>query len=211
MSDVIIQGSPEWFAIRCGKATASRVADICAKTKTGWGASRANYAAQLICERLTKTVAESYTNAAMQWGTDTEPQAREAYEFDSDALVDQIGFMDHPSVAMSGASPDGLVGEDGMLEIKCPNSATHIETLLGQSIPQKYAPQMQWQLACAGPQRLWCDFVSFDPRLPGEMRKFQRRMPRDNAMIAELEREVTIFLAEVEAKIQSLNSLYRSA
>lgn len=200
------QGSPDWFAIRCGKVTASRVADVIAKTKSGPSASRANYAAQLIAERLTGTVAESYSNAAMAWGTEQEPEARLAYEFRTDAEVEQIAFVLHPTIDMSGASPDGLVGADGMVEIKCPNTATHIETLLGQAIPEKYRTQMLWQMACTG--RRWCDFVSFDPRMPEEMRLFVQRLPRDDARIAELEFEVTGFLFEVDTTVRALIRKY---
>lgn len=200
------QGSADWFAIRCGKVTASRVADVIAKTKTGPSASRLNYAAQLIAERLTGTVAESYSNAAMAWGTEQEPEARLAYEFRTDAEVEQVAFVAHPLIAMSGASPDGLIGLDGMLEIKCPNTATHIETLRGQSIPGKYQTQMLWQMACTG--RQWCDFVSFDPRMPEEMRLFVQRLERDDARISELEDEVMAFLSEIDATVVELTRLY---
>lgn len=202
--DNLVQGTPDWFAARLGKVTASRVSDVVAKTKTGWGAGRANYMAQLIAERLTGVSAESYTNTAMQWGTDHEPEAREFYEFSTDLQVEQIGFVIHPAIVDSGASPDGLCGFDGMVEIKCPNTATHIETLIGQSVPGKYVTQMQWQMACAG--RDWCDFVSFDPRMPADMRLFVRRVHRDPQLIADLEREVVGFLAELEAKIAELQA-----
>jgi len=205
MSD-IVQGSPEWFAARLGKVTASRVADVIAKTKTGWGASRANYMAELIAERLTGESAPAFTNAAMQWGTEKEPDARAAYEFRTDADVVQVGFVNHPTVAMSGASPDGLIGDDGLVEIKCPNTSTHIDTLLGQSVPSKYITQMQWQMACTG--RAWCDFVSYDPRMPEAMRLFVHRVERDAAMIASLEADVSAFLAEVEKKASDLTSRY---
>lgn len=202
----IVQGSPEWFAERCGKATASRIADIVARTKSGYSASRANYAAQLVAERLTGTVAESYTNAAMQWGTEKEPEARAAYEWETDATVVEVGFVAHPTIAMSGASPDGLVGGDGLVEIKAPNTATHIETLLGGTVPAKYVTQMQWQMACTG--RRWCDFVSYDPRLPDEMRLFVQRVERDDTRIAELEEEVSAFLAEVDETVRRLRERY---
>ncbi len=202
---MIAQGSPEWFAQRLGKVTASKVADVMAKGKTGPSASRANYAAQLICERLTGQKAEGFTNAAMQHGTNTEPQARAAYCFYNDVTAEEAGFIDHPSIAMSGASPDGMVGSDGLLEIKCPNSATHIETLLSGKIDDKYAKQMMWQMACTG--RKWCDFVSFDPRLPVELQMKQIRYMRSEDVIAEMEREVTAFLAEIDAKMESLKKL----
>ncbi len=202
----IEQGSDAWKQIRIGKVTASRVADVVAKTKTGWGASRANYLAELIAERLTGEAAASFTNAAMQWGTDKEPEARAYYEFRSDAEVALVAFVDHPTIGMTGASPDGLVGDDGLIELKCPNTATHIETLLGDEIPAKYVTQMQWQMACTG--RKWCDFASYDPRLPESMRLFVKRVNRDDTRIAELEKLVEAFLAELDGKVSALRSLY---
>lgn len=202
----IVQGSPEWHKLRLGKATASRIADAIAKTKTGWGASRTNYMAELIAERLTGVVVEGYTNAAMQWGIDTEAEARAAYEFRTDCEVMEAGFIGHPSIAMSGASPDGLVGTDGLVEFKCPNTATHIDTLLGKFVDGKYLTQMQWQMACTG--RQWCDWVSYDPRLPEEMRLFVERVERDDKEIAILEDEVSLFLAEIDRKVAELVSRY---
>jgi len=202
----IIQGSPEWFAIRVGKVTASRVADVVAKTKTGWGASRANYMAELIAERLTGEAAEKFSNAAMAWGTEKEPDARAAYEFFTDSAVTEVGFAPHPSIAMTGASPDGLVAEDGQVEIKCPNTATHLDTLLSQTVPAKYITQMQWQMACTG--RKWCDFVSYDPRLPESMSLFVKRIERDDKLIADLETDVSGFLAELDDKLSKLNATY---
>lgn len=203
---MIVQGSPEWFAARLGKVTASKVADVVAKTKSGWGASRANYMAALIAERLTQTPADSFSNAAMQWGTEQEPLARVAYEFFTGRDVEQVGFVDHPSIPMTGASPDGLVGEDGLVEIKCPNTATHIDTLLDGKVPGKYVIQMQWQMACTG--RQWCDFVSFDPRMPEEMRLWIQRVDRDGPHIELLEEDVTVFLSTLDEKITALQKLY---
>lgn len=204
----IVQGSPEWFAIRLGKVTASRVADVVAKTKTGWGASRANYMAELIAERLTGEVAPSYVNGAMQWGIEHEAAARTAYEFRTDSEVVAVGFVQHPRIVDSGASPDGLVGGDGLIELKCPNTATHLDTLLALSIPEKYVTQMQWQMACTG--RKWCDFVSFDPRMPESMRLFVRRVERDDEAIAKLEKLVTDFLDEMAQKIAGLIKIYEA-
>lgn len=204
----IEQGSPEWHAKRCGKVTASRIADMMAKTKTGWGAGRANYRAQLVAERLTGIVANGYTNDAMEWGTATEADARAAYSFLRNADVVEIDFVDHPTIGMSGCSPDGLVGEHGLVEIKCPNTATHITTLLGGTIPGKYQLQMLWQMACTG--RQWCDFVSFDPRMPDDMRLFVQRLARDEGQIAEIAAEVQVFLGEVEAMVSDLTALYRN-
>lgn len=202
----IEQGSPEWFAARLGKVTASRVADVIAKTKTGWSASRTNYAAELVAERLTGVSAEKFSNAAMAWGTEKEPDARAAYEFYSDATVDLVGFVSHPTIRDAGASPDGRVGAAGLVEIKCPNTATHIETLLGGSVPAKYVTQMQWQMACEG--RQWCDFVSYDPRLPESMALFVRRVPRDQAMIEALEKDVSAFLREIDETVAQLRAKY---
>lgn len=201
----IVQGSEAWHQQRLGKVTASKVADVVARTKTGWGASRANYMAQLIAERLTGAKTESYSNAVMQWGTETEPQARAAYSFFTDSPVEEVGFVDHPAIAMSGASPDGLVSEDGLIEIKCPGTANHIDTLLGESIDGKYIKQMQWQMACTG--RKWCDFVSFDPRLPVELQIKIIRVVRDQVMIDELDKEIRVFLKEVDSKIEALGRL----
>jgi len=203
MIEKVEQGTPEWFAARLGNVTASRVADVIAKTKSGYSASRDNYMAQLICERMTNTVAESYSNAAMQWGTETEPLARAAYESHADVLVDQVGYVAHPAIRRAGASPDGLVGADGLLEIKCPNTATHIETLLSDTVPTKYITQMQWQMACTG--RQWCDFVSFDPRLPDGLQLFVKRVDASTEYITTLEEEVEKFLYELDNKIFKLN------
>ena len=196
------QRSDEWFAARLGKVTASRVADVIAKTKTGPSASRENYATQLVLERLTNKQAESYTNAAMQWGTDTEPMARQAYELKRGLFVNETGFVDHPTIEMSGASPDGLVGTDGLIEVKCPNSATHMETMLTQKVPAKYIPQMMWQMACTG--RNWCDFVSYDPRFPENLQIFIERVEYDPTYVRMLELEITQFLDEVTKKVEIL-------
>ena len=199
---MIEQGTPEWHELRRGKVTASRVADILARTKTGPSASRQNYLIELALQRTTKTIEPSYTNAAMEWGTATEPQARVAYEVNTHNFVDQVPFIDHPTIKGFGCSPDGLVGKDGLLEIKCPNTATHIETLLSQSVPGKYNTQMQFQMACTG--RQWCDFVSFDNRLPEELQLFVTRVPRDEVFIRLIEAEIVQFLAELDDKINKL-------
>jgi putative phage-type endonuclease len=201
------QRSAEWFAARLGKVTASRVADIVAKTKSGYSTSRANYMAELVCERLTGMQGESFSSAAMVWGTNTEPMARSAYESRMAELVEETGFVLHPTISMAGASPDGLIGDDGLVEIKCPNTATHIDTLLSDGAPSKYVTQMQWQMACTG--RKWCDFVSFDPRMPEEMQMFVIRVERNDDVITELEREVEKFLVELEYKITQLTKTYK--
>lgn len=199
------QRTDAWHQLRVGKVTASRVADIIAKTKTGPSASRENYLAQLVCERMTGKPAESYSNAAMQWGTEQEPFARAAYEAAKDVLVEEVGFVSHPTIEGAGASPDGLVGEFGLVEIKCPNTATHIQTLLDQKIPEKYIIQMQWQMACT--KREWCEFVSFDPRMGDGLQLFIKRVEYHPMYVAELEKEVIYFLMDVEDKINRLNKL----
>ena len=206
MTDCIQQGTAEWFAARAGKVTASRMADVMARTKTGYGAGRASYMAELICERLTGAKTDGFTSAAMQWGTETEPQARAAYEFIADAEVEETGFHIHPSIDGLGASPDGLVGSEGLLEIKCPNTATHLETLLTETIPKKYVLQMQTQMICTG--RQWCDFVSFDPRLPAELQIWIRRVPADPTVAEEIEAETVTFLGDLSEKIDALRGKY---
>ena len=196
------QRTDEWFAQRLGKVTASRVADVIAKTKTGPSASRDNYATQLVLERLTNAKGEFFTNAAMQWGTDTEPMARQAYELKRNVFVDEVGFIDHPTIDMSGASPDGLVDKTGLVEIKCPESKTHMEYLLSGKPPAKYIPQMMWQMACTG--REWCDFVSFDPRFPTNLQIFVIKVEYDPTYVRMLELEITQFLDEVSKKVEIL-------
>ena len=203
MSEEIQQGSDAWFAQRLGKATASRIKDIVAKTKTGYSTSRDKYLTQLLLERLTGTVAESYSDAAMAWGNDTEPFARAAYEAQKGVMVDQVAFINHPTIEMAGASPDGLVGDDGLVEIKCPMSHTHLESLLG-GLDDQYKVQVQWQMACTG--RKWTDLCSFDPRFPAELQLVIKRFERDDAFIATLEKEVIKFLAELDDKLNKVKS-----
>ena len=203
---MIEQRTPEWHAQRLGKLTASRIADATTRVKAGWGASRANYMAELLTERLTGQPYPRYSNAAMEWGTQNEPEARTVYQFERNVTVEEVGFVEHPRIAMSGASPDGLVGDDGLVEIKCPNTATHIATLLGEGeIDGGYVKQMQWQMACTG--RQWCDWVSYDPRLPVAMRMVIIRVSRDDKMIVKLEAEASEFLAELDGKGARLRSI----
>lgn len=205
----VIQGSEAWFAQRLGRVTASRLVDVLAKAKSGESTSRANYRAELVAERLTGKAAESFGNAAMKWGTDCEPLARAAYEAEFGVLVDEVGMVPHPSIEWSGASPDGLVGKDGLLEIKCPSTKTHIDTLLSGKAPAQYVPQMQWQIACTG--RAWCDFVSFDPRMPVDMQVFITRVMRDDDLVDAYEAEVVKFLAEVDSTVLKLTQLRQAA
>ena len=201
---MIVQGSDEWRQARLGKLTASRVADALARTKSGWGASRKTYRTQLVLERRTGIAAEGYTNRAMQWGTDTEPRARAVYALETLEDVVEVGFVDHPTIPMSGCSPDGLVGADGLVELKCPESHTHLEYILGiEPIPAKYLAQMQWQMACTG--RKWCDYVSFDPRMRDDEQYEVERIMRNDAIIEEMEKQVREFLAEVDEHMRMLD------
>lgn len=196
------QGSAEWFASRAGKVTASCISDVMAKIKTGEAASRADYKAQIVAEILTgKPQGSTFTNEAMQWGTEQEPFARAAYEIKHGMMVDQCGLVLHPTIERAAASPDGLVN-DGLLEIKCPKTATHLQYVLAGVVPTKYRPQMLWQMACC--ERAWCDFVSFDPRLPEDLQLFTVRFERDDDAIKAMEAEVIVFLAEVDAMIARL-------
>ncbi|MBA4220198.1 MAG: exonuclease [Methylobacterium sp.] len=203
----IVQGSESWKKLRLGKLTASRVADATDLLKSGKpSAKRLTYLGELIAERLTGLVVEKYQNELMRWGTEQEPQARALYEFYCGVDVEQVAFVEHPTIAMAGASPDGLVGDDGLIEIKCPSTSTHVDTLLAQAIPEEYVKQIDWQMACTG--RLWCDFVSYDPRLPPHMAMFVCRRERDEAAISDLEADARAFLVEIDMKVDALNALY---
>lgn len=202
----LIQGSEAWKLARCGSLGASQVAEALAKTKTGWGSSRANVMATLIVERLTGVPAESFMNDAMRWGVANEPEAKLAYSFRTDNDIVDIGLVRHPIIEGTHASPDGLIGDDGLIEAKCPQSATHLDYLLANSVPQKYRFQCQWQMACTG--RQWTDWVSFDPRMPAHMQLLVVRIHRDNELISALEKDVIDFLGELERKLDDLRRLY---
>jgi putative phage-type endonuclease len=202
----IEQRTDDWFAARLGKVTASSLYKVLAKTKTGYGADRGNYMTQLVLERVTGSKAESYTNSSMQWGIDQEPFARAAYEASRGVMVDEVGFLPHPSIEAAGASPDGLVGDDGMVEIKCPDSKTALECWLSDNpVESKYFSQMQWQMRCA--DRSWCDYVVFDPRMPTKAQLFVTRVHRDEEWLSVTEGEVVKFLAEVDAKVAALKKI----
>ena len=191
------QRTSQWFQQRLGHVTASRVSDAIAGKDT---ATRRNYLVQLVAERLTGQQQESFTNAAMQWGTDTEPLARVAYQAEHD-WVEEVGFITHPSIEWFGASPDGFVG-DGLIEIKCPNTTTHLDWRLDGVVPKKHQPQMLAQLACTG--RKWVDFVSFDPRLPEKLQLFVVRFKPDQKEIDALETKIRAFLVDVQTAINKL-------
>ena len=191
-----------WFAARTGKATASKFKDVLAKLKNGNSSEARNkYLIEIVVERLTGQSAQHFTNAAMQWGTDREAEANVSYCEKFNVEVDSTGFVRHPTIE-AGASPDGLVDWDGLIEIKCPfNSANHIQTWL-TGMPPEHMAQVQGQMWVTG--RQWCDFVSFDPRMPLTLQTYVQRIPRDEAFIANLERELVLFLAEADAMIASL-------
>jgi putative phage-type endonuclease len=201
-----IQGTSEWKAARAGHVTASRISDVMAKIKSGEAACRRDYKAQIVAEILTGAPSEDgYTNAAMQWGNEQEPFARAAYEIQTGQMVDQVGFVLHPTIERAGASPDGLVGDDGLVEIKCPKTSTHLQYVCIGKVPADYQPQMLWQMACTG--REWVDFASYDPRLPERHQLFIRRLGRDNTRIAEFEAEVRNFQKEVNGLLLQLGEL----
>ena len=207
---MIEQRTDEWFQQRLGKVTASRISDVIAKTKTGVSTSRQNYLVQLVSERLTGKKGDSFVNQAMIDGIERESAARELYMRTRGVSVTEVGFFDHPTIAMSGASPDGAVNAEedgkyaGLIEIKCPIETTHTNTLMSKSVPSKYKPQIQWQMASVSPNVKWVDFISFNPNFPDTMQLFVARVDRDNDYIAELEAEVVKFLDEVEQTIIKL-------
>lgn len=196
------QGSAEWLAERAGRVTASKIGDVMmAKTTAGFQ----NYLAQLVCERLTGQPVDTFKGEAMEHGNETEPQARAFYELESGNEVQECGFILHPKLEWSGASPDGLIGGDGLVEIKCPQPAKHIKNLMGGSIDRGYTLQMQWQMACT--DRQWCDFVSFNPSFPDHLKLHIQRVHRDAELIEEITAATTKFLAEVDAKLRALESM----
>lgn len=200
------QGSPEWFAARLGRVTASRVADIVARTKTGYSASRAGYMAELICERLTgKPAADVYVNADMQRGTELEPIARAMYEITTGRSVHQVGFVVHPTLELAGASPDGYVDDDGLAEIKAPRPHVHLDYLESGKAPAKYQPQMAWQCICT--RRSWCDFISYCEVMPDDLQLYVVRYTPEPAYLAEVEAEVVKFLAETEERLTKIQQL----
>jgi len=200
---VSIQGTPEWLSERAGKVTASMISNVLMKPET---AGFRDYQAQLVAEILTgKPQGSDYTNAAMQFGTETEPLARSAYEVETGFSVDEVGFCQHPSIERSGASPDGLVGNSGLVEIKCPKVATHLGYLIAGVVPAAYKNQMIWQMACTG--RDWCDFVSFRPDLPEHLQLFIVRFKRDPARIIEMETAVVAFLNSVDKMLSQLKEV----
>jgi putative phage-type endonuclease len=198
-----IQGSEAWFKSRLGSVTASRMSDVLAKGKAGEAVTRQKYRMQIIAERVSGQVADSFNNAAMQWGTDHEPLARIRYEADTGYFVDEAEFCFHPTIKWLGASPDGVIsGVSGLIEIKCPNTQTHLGYRLDNKPPAAYVNQMQCQMWVTG--ATYCDFVSYDPRVPDHLQLFVSRLRRDDDLIAKMETEVVKFLGEVDDAIKQL-------
>lgn len=202
----ISQQSDEWKQARIGSLGASVIHEVIAKTKSGYAASRANRMASLLLERLTGKAVDIFQTQAMMQGTEREPEARAAYCFLTDNEVTEVGIFKHPMIAGTHASPDGLVNSDGLVEIKAPQPAAHLETILSQQIPDKYVVQALWQMACTG--RKWCDYCSYNPDFPENMRLFIKRIPRDDKRIMEIEFSVRSFLEELEEKLEDLAVLY---
>ena len=198
-----VQGSPEWLASRAGRVTASMISAVLMKPET---AGYRDYQAQLVAELLTgKPQGSSFTNEHMQFGTETEPLARSAYEAETGFSVDEVGLCIHPTIDRAGASPDGLVGQSGLVEIKCPKPATHLANLIAGVVPAGYKNQMMWQMACT--ERNWCDFVSFRPDLPENLQLFVVRFKRDEKEIEKLQTAVLSFLAAADEMIKKLKEI----
>lgn len=193
----IEQGSDSWLEIRRGKVTASRVADVLAKTKTGVSASRGNYLIELALQRVTGIIEPSFTNDAMQWGKDNEQTARTAFEVAQQVFVDQVAFVDHPTIKDFGCSPDGVIG-DSLLELKCPYQSAVHWSYFKDGCPSKYYTQIQAQMSCTGAKSVW--FVSFDPRMPARSQLYIEEVLREEEFIKKLESEVKQFLNEVEVE-----------
>ncbi len=200
------QGSPEWFAARAGKVTASRISDVLAKGRAGApSATRAAYMGELIAETLTGQPANAFQgNADTERGIELEPAARAAYEVTRSTMVMPVGLVIHPRIERSGASPDGLAG-DGLLEIKCPRIHVHLSYLLAGEPPAAYVPQMAWQAACT--ERPWVDFVSYCPAMPDDLRLFVVRYEPSMAYLKEIEGAVVEFLAELDEKLARIAKL----
>jgi len=199
------QRTDEWFKARLGKVTASKVSDVLAKIKSGEAAVRRNYKMQLATERLTNQKTDTYINQAMQDGIDREDTAREIYEIVRDIKVEQVGFIDHPTIKMAGASPDGLLPDNGVLEIKCPIETTHTTNLLERKLPSRYISQVQWQIACTGAE--YANFVSYNPNFEPKLQLMFIEVERDNEYIEMLEEEVSTFLLEVDEVVKTLREL----
>lgn len=199
------QGTQEWLEARIGMVTASRISDVVAGGK---GATRAAYLNEIVTGLMTGPQ-EGYTNPYMEWGIEQEPKARQLYELLQGVEVEEVGFIAHPSISRTGASPDGLVGDDGLVEIKCPASKTHAQFLLDGKISRKYKLQMLWQMECTG--RKWCDFVSFDPRFEPELQLVVQRVEFDEVEALQTREKVLDFVNELEGLIDQINKIKEKA
>ncbi len=200
------QGSIEWLMQRVGFCTASEFKSVMAVRKDKKeAAARYDYRIELVCERLTGEPSTRFVSQYMKWGTEHEPAARMAYEAHTGAMVLVPGFTKHPTIPWCGGSVDGLVDDDGIIEIKAPDTTTHIETLLAGDMPEDHRPQVQGYLWITG--RQWADFISYDPRLPAGLDLFVKRIKRDDDYIAELAANVMRFLAEAHELHQRLLAL----
>lgn len=188
------QGSQEWLDARVGKITASRVSMLYSGKATYRRLKR-----EIVLERITEMKTEMFQSEAMVWGVETEPLARAAYEFEYDCEVELAGFILHPELDGFGCSPDGLIDDDGLIEIKCPNTNTHLAYIQEDKAPKKYIPQIQAQLAVTN--RMWCDFVSYDPRVNEDVQLFVVRVQRDDEYIADLLNRVRAFLDDVNRTV----------
>ncbi|QEE11715.1 YqaJ viral recombinase family protein [Bartonella krasnovii] len=200
------QRTAEWFQARLGKVTASNVYNVLSKTAKGMPTSKyEDYKIKLMTERLTEEISQSYITPAMQWGIDYEEDPLREYAFIYDTEVTRCGFIQHPTIQMAGASPDGLIGEDGLIEIKCPQSSNHLRFFIDGNIKSEYYAQMQFQMACTG--RKWCDFMSYNPNFVGKstgLRMKIKRINRDEEQIEQINQAVEIFLAEIDQEMQKI-------
>lgn len=203
------QQSLEWWAARLGKVTASRICDVMARTKKGYGAARGHYLAEKVAERLTGKNKDRKRVASLEERLDREPDARAAYEWETDSQVALVGFIDHPRIPNSGASPDGLIAMNGGMEIKCLDDAAFIELITAGAIDQDYVYQCQFGMACT--DREWWDFVAFNPNMPEELKLYVQRVERDDQLIAQIETNVIEFLEEVDQKVAQVRALMRGS
>ncbi len=202
-----LQDTEQWRLDRCGSVGASEIADATRRLKNGSpAASRASLMARKIAERLTGRPVRTFQSQAMLEGLQKEPQARAAYELQSGNAVTETGIVKHPTIPWTHASPDGLVGENAVLEVKCPEHAAHLDTLLKRSIDPDYYIQIQWQMACT--ERYWAHFVSYHPDFPPSMQLYVQRIDWDHGLVKELEMGVIAFIEELETKLTDLRQQY---
>lgn len=204
------QHTPEWWADRCGKATASRMGDLTRTLKKGgWAADRQNYLREKVAERVTGKNRDRRKVASLDHRLELEPDARAAYEFYYDTEIKLVGFVDHPRIPMAGCSPDGLVGDEGGVEIKCCDSEGHLDIITAEAIDPDYLYQIHFNIACT--DRQWWDFIAFNPDMPEEGKLWVKRIERDETIIAWMEQAVIDFNAEVDRKVDEALAAMRGA